>query len=261
MTSIPDTAASAAADARGLITRTRGILGRLAVLAIVVLLLGQILVAWFAVSGFEKALEPQLVHKAGAVGRAVADQLEFVVDELGIPPDELVGVDPFLDGILAANADIEYLIVLDPSSKVLFARGLPPATLERVLQGLSGADGEAGSRSGVDGFIDSVFPILRDGRVATVLHVGVSGEFVRGRLSELMYEAATIIVASLLVTLEFLLFLMSVRVSGPMERVETILSEGARGMFGSRFAMRARDEIGVLVAALNHMLQGPAAAI
>ena len=86
MTPSPDAAATASADARGVITRTRGILGRLAVLAIVVLLLGQILVAWFAVTGFEKALAPQLVQKAGAVGRAVADQFEFVVDELGIPP-------------------------------------------------------------------------------------------------------------------------------------------------------------------------------
>ena len=256
MTSGPDAAAPASADGRGVITRTHGILGRLAVLAIVVLLLGQILVAWFAVTGFEKALEPQLVQKADAVGRAVANQLEFVVDDLGIPPDELVGVDPFLDGILAANADIEYLIVLDASSKVLFARGLSPAMLERVLPGLPGADSEAGSRSEVDGFINSAFPIVGDGRVATVLHVGVSGEYVRGRLSELMYEAATIIVVSLLVMLEFLLFLMSVRVSAPMERVETILSEGARGLFGSRFAMRARDEIGALVTALNRALQG-----
>ena len=255
MSSTPDVVAPAGSDTRGAITRTHGILGRLALLAVVVLLVGQVLVAWFAVTGFEKALEPQLSHKAGAVGRAIANQLEFVVDDLGIPPDELVGVDPFLDGILASNADIEYLIVLDATSKVLFTQGLTPATLERILAGLPAADSETGFTSEIADFINSVFPIVVDGRVATVLHVGVSGEYVRGRLSELMYEVATIIVVSLLVTLEFLLFLMSVRVSGPMERVETILSEGARGMFGSRFAMRARDEIGDVVVALNRALQ------
>ena len=255
MSSTPDAVAPDDSDSRGVITRTRGILGRLALLAVVVLLAGQFLVAWFAVTGFEKALEPQLSHKAGAVGRAVASQIQFVVDDLGIPPEELVGVDPFLDGILSANADIEYLIVLDAASKVLFARGLTPATLDRILPDLPAADSETGSGSEVAGFIDSVFPIVVDGRVATVLHVGVSGEYVRGRLSELMYEVATIIVVSLLVTLEFLLFLMSVRVAGPMERVETILSEGARGMFGSHFSMRARDEIGAVVAALNRALQ------
>ena len=137
MSAPPDTVAPVPGDAKGGITRTRGILGRLVLLAVIVLLLGQVVVAWFAVTGFEKALEPQLSQKAGAVGRAVSDQIAFVVDELGIPPGELVGVDPFLDKILESNADIEYLLMLDPSSEVQFARGLPPESLERVLPGSS----------------------------------------------------------------------------------------------------------------------------
>ena len=251
----PDAVAPAGTDTQGVVKRTHGILGRLALLAVVVLVLGQIVVAWFAVTGFEKALEPQLSQKAGAVGRAIANQLEFAVDDLGIAPDQLVGVDPFLDGILAANEDIEYLIILDASSKVLFARGLSSETLERILPGLPGVDSETGSKSEAAGFNNSAFPIVGDDHVATVLHVGVSGTYMRERLSELIYEVITIIVVSLLVTLEFLLFLMSVRVSGPMERVQTILTEGAEGMFGSRFAMRARDEIGDLVVALNRALR------
>ena len=255
MSSHPETLAPVYGGAQG-ITRTRGILGRLVLLAIIVLLLGQIVVAWFAVTGFERALEPQLSQKAGVVGRAVADQIEFVVDDLGIPPNELVGVDPFLDKILAANADIEYLILLNSSSEVQFARGLSSEVLERVLPRLPGADNEAGSKSEIIGYINSVFPIVADGRIATVLHVGVSGEYVRGRLSELLYEAITVIVVSLLVTLEFLMFLMSVRVSGPLERIEAILTDGARGIFGNHLAMRARDEIGDLVTALNRAQRG-----
>lgn len=256
MSSHPDSMSLDSAGAPGGITRTRGILGRLVLLAVIVLLLGQIVVAWFALTGFEKALEPQLGQKAGTVGRAVSGQIEFVVNDLGIPPDELVGVDPFLDKILASNADIEYLLMLDPSSEVQFARGLSPETLERVLPGLPGADSDAGTSTELAGFINTVFPIVADGRVATVLHVGVSGEYVRGRLSELLYEAVTVIVVSLLVTLEFLMFLVSVRVSGPLERIETILTDGARGIFGNHLAMRARDEIGELVTALNGALRG-----
>ena len=256
MSSRPDAAAPVPGGAQGGITRTRGILGRLVLLAVIVLLLGQVVVAWFAVTGFERALEPQLSQKAGAVGRAVSDQIAFVVDDLGIPPDELVGVDPFLDKILESNADIEYLLMLDPASRVQFARGLPPESLQLVLQGLPGPDSETGARSEVAGFINSAFPIEADGEVATVLHVGVSGEYVRGRLSELLYEAITVIVVSLLVTLEFLIFLVSVRVSGPLERIETMLTDGARGMFGNHLAMRARDEIGDLVSAFNRTLRG-----
>ena len=255
MNLLPQTPASVSAPPPGGIARTRGILGRLVLLSVIVLLLGQIVVAWFAVTGFERALEPQLSQKAGVVGRAVSDQIEFVVDDLGIPPHELVGMDPFLDKILASNTDIEYLIMLDARSEVQFARGLGPGVLERVVPGLPGADSESGSGSEVAGYINSVFPIVVDGAVATVLHVGVSGEYVRGRLSDLLYEAVTVILVSLLVTLEFLMFLMSVRVSGPLERVETMLADGARGVFGNHLAMRVRDEIGDLVATLNRTLR------
>ena len=256
MTSRRESHAPPSGNSQGGITRTRGILGRLVLLAVIVLLLGQIVVAWFAVTGFEKALEPQLSQKAGVVGRAIADQIKFVVDDLGIPPHQLVGVDPFLDKILDANADVEYLLMLDPSSEVQFVRGLEPESLERVLAGLPDADGASGFKIEVAGFIDSAFPIEANGEVVTVLHVGVSGEYVRNRLSELLYEAVTVIVVSLLVTLEFLMFLVSVRVSGPLERIETILTDGARGIFGNHLAMRARDEIGEFVAALNRTLRG-----
>lgn len=256
MSSGSETVAPVSTELRGVITRTRGMLGRLVLLAVVVLLLGQIAVGWFAITGFEKALEPQLGQKAWAVGRAISDQLEFVVGDLGIPPEELVGVNPFLDGILASNADIGYLVVLDASSNVLFARGLAPEVLDLILPDLPGPDSATGVRSEVGDFTNSVFPVVVDDRIATVLHVGVSGTYMRDQLSDLLYEVVTVIVVSLLVTLEFLLFLMSVRVAGPIERVETILSDGTRGMFGNSFLMRTRDEIGELVVALNGVLRG-----
>ena len=238
------------------ITRSRGTLGRLILLAAIILMLGQIVVAWFAVTGFERVLEPQLGRKADVVGRAISSQLSFVMDDLRIPPDELVAVDPFLDKLLASNPDIEYLIIRDASSEVLFSRGISAEVLERILPGLPDAGGAAASRAEVSGFINGAFPIIVDGAVSAVLHVGTSGEHVRSRLSDLLYEAVTVIVVSLLVTLEILMFLMSVRISGPMERIEAILQEGVRGVFGNQLLIRSRDEIGALGAALNRALRG-----
>ena len=240
--------------------RTSGVLGRLVLLAVVVLLIGQTVVAWFAVDGFESELEPQLGRKAEVVGRAVADQIAFAVDDLEIPPGNLVGMDVFLGKILASNADIEYLVILDDSSQVLFSDGLSPEALERVLPGLPGPGVEAGTMTEVAGFTDGAFPIASGGGAAAgeraaVLHVGVSREYVRGRLSEIFYEAMTVIVVSLLVMLEFLVFFMNVRISGPLERLEGMLADGARGVFANRLVLRARDEIGDLVTAFNRTLR------
>ena len=253
----PDDGASGAAVPQVDDTKwTSGILGRLLLLAVVVLLLGQIIVTWFAVDGFERELEPQLGRKAEVVGRAVADQIAFAVDDLGIPPEELVGVDTFLAKILASNPDIEYIVILDGSSRVLLAQGLSPEELESVRRGLPGPGVEAGAMTEIEGFTDSAYPIASGERVAAVLHVGVSREYVRERLSEIFYEAMTVIVVSLLVTLEFLVFFMNVRISGPLERLETLLADSARGVFANSLMLRARDEIGDLVAAFNRSLRG-----
>ena len=259
-TAVPDGAGQSAplagaAGPRVQTARTTGVLGRLVLLAVVVLLIGQSVVAWFAVDGFESELEPQLGQKAEVVGRSVADQIAFAVDDLGIPPGELVGMDAFLGKILDSNADIEYLVMLDGSSQVLFARGLPPEALERVLPGLPGPGVEAGTMTEIAGFTDGAFPIATKGAAAAVLHVGVSREYVRGRLSEIFYEAMTVIVVSLLVMLEFLVFFMNARISGPLERLEALLAEGARGVFANRLVLRARDEIGDLVGAFNRTLR------
>ena len=246
--------ADGAAGSTAQTARTAGVLGRLVLLAVVVLLIGQTVVAWFAVDGFESELEPQIGRKAEVVGRAVAEQIAFAVDDLGIPPGDLVGMDAFLDNILTSNPDIEYLVILDDSSQILFADGLPPEVLERVLPGLPGPGVEAGTMTEVAGFTDGAFPIAV-GERAAVLHVGVSLEYVRGRLSEIFYEAMTVIVVSLLVMLEFLVFFMNVRISGPLERLETLLADGARGVFANRLVLRTRDEIGDLVAAFNRTLR------
>ena len=163
----PDDGASGAAVPQVDDTKwTSGILGRLLLLAVVVLLLGQIIVAWFAVDGFERELEPQLGRKAEVVGRAVADQIAFAVDDLGIPPEELVGVDTFLAKILASNPDIEYIIILDGSSRVLLAQGLSPEELESVRRGLPGPGVEAGAMTEIEGFTDSPIRFRRSRRAA-----------------------------------------------------------------------------------------------
>ena len=233
----------------------RSILGRLVVFSVAILLAGQVAVAALAITGFEKVLKPQISQKAGVVGGEVADQIAFAVDDLGIPPEDLVGIPAFLGEILESNADIKYLLMLDPSSRVQYASGLSRESLNRILPDLPSADSARGTQSEDDDFINVVYPVLADGRVVTVLHVGVSKEYVRGRLSDLLYEAVTVIVVSLIVTLECLMFVVSVRLSVTLALIETILTEGTRGIFGNWIAMRPRDEIGDLASALNRVLR------
>lgn len=260
----PATAAAAppeSADEAG-ISRMQGVFGRLVLLGVAILLIGQIVVAWFALSGFERELEPELGRKADVVGRSVANRLHYVIHELDIPARELVGMDGFFDNVLNQNPDIEYLIMTNEGSDVLFSRGLTPAQLSEVVNGLRRAQvpgaAAVGAGEGVElaaGLINDSFPVTENNAVTAVLHVGTSSEYARSRLSEILYEVITVILVSLLVVVEFLMFFMNVRLFEPLERLQRVLEEGSRGIFTNRLVNRAQDEIGRISAAFNRIIQ------
>ena len=238
------------------LSQQRGLLTRLILLAIVVLLVGQIALAWFALIGFERELEPQLNQKANAVGYTISSQLSFAVGDLRIPSEKLVGVDAYFDNILASNKDIKYLSLVDPSGNVLFLRGILPETMNQILAGLSNNLGGSNFKVNVEGHIDGSFPIYGIEDLSGILHVGVSSEHVVSQLSQILYEIITVIIISWLVTFEFLSFFMGSYVSEPLENIRRVLSDGANGVFANRLVLRSRDEVGRLVTSFNGILRG-----
>ncbi len=230
----------------------RLLLIRLVLLAAIVLLTGQIAISWFALGGFEKTLEPQLKQKANAVGFAVSAQISYAVDDLEIPPDELVGMDVYFDNILKLNQDIEYLAFLNSSGKVLFLRGIPDEVMQRILDGLRKDEDGIDSNFGVeiDGHLDAAFAVAGNSN----LHIGVKSEHVRAQLAEIIFEIIAVIAISWLVTLEFLQFFMGTRVTHPMETIRRALADGASGVFANRLVSRTRDEVGQLIVNFNRML-------
>ncbi len=247
----------------------RGVLGRLVALALAVLLAGQLIVAWYAIGGFEAQLTPELSRKAQAVGSSLAGQLEFAIVTLEIAPADLVGVESLMDGVLQGNPDIAYLAVLDTGANPLFTRGDVGGLLEELARsatdrhpdiqsGLerlrSTAAGEAVSLT-INGYVDSGFPIRGDGPLQASLHVGFITDVARERLSEVLFEILTVIAVSWLVALEAVVYFMTVRVANPLRQLEQALREGAAGRFNNRIALKARDEVGRAIDRFNAVLR------
>lgn len=225
-------------------------------LSVVVLLIGQFAVSWFALIGFEKELSPQLSQKAQAVGNAISSELAFAVGELKIPPDQLVGVNDYFDNYLQTNKDIEYLAMIDSSGKTLFVRGIESETINTILTELNtNREGNSNFETDVQGYLDGAFPIDETLSGTTELHVGVTSEHIRNQFFEMIFEILTVIAISWLVTFEFLVFYMSRRISRPMHHIRTVLAEGSRGVFANRVVERSKDEIGQLITSFNNLVQ------
>ena len=233
----------------------RNLLIRLVLLAVLVLVLGQSAVSWFALDGFDQELEPQLHQKATVVGNALAEQFSYATEELEIPVQDLVGVEEYFESVLLANDDIKYLSLIDTSGKLLFVSGISRDEMNGIMRAIESDESQADSfANAVGDHFDSAFEVSGGDGGNSELHVGVSSDRVRSHLREIFLEVITIVVICWLVTFEFLLFFIVARVEKPMETIWRIMSEGARGKFSSWLPVRTSDEIGQLITSFNRTL-------
>ncbi len=234
----------------------RNLLVRLVLLAVVVLVLGQSVVSWLALDGFEEKLDPQLHQKANAVGNALSEQLSYAIEGLEIPAQELVGVEEFFDNVLSTNDDIKYLSLIDSSGELLYVSGISADELNANLEAIEASDvaGETEFRT-VGDYIDTEFFVAGSGGQFNILHVGVSSERVRSHLREISWEVITIVIICWLVTFEFLLFFIVARVEKPMQSIGRVMSEGAKGNFSYWIPVRTNDEVGQLTKSFNRAME------
>ena len=232
------------------------LLWRLVLMCMAVLLLAQGALSLYALRGFEDELAPQLHRKAEVVGRSVAAQIEEAV-QLGIPFDQLVGMDAFLGDIIADNGDILYLAVLDQRGRVLYARDLPKDIADTLGSPPADNGGTDRSPERIEhaAAFDTGLPLVGGGRVVGSLHVGVDKAFVRGQLDDILQDVLTVLVVSLLVTLELLLFFVVVHISAPMRMVRDMLARGGTGDFTRMLKIGSGDEIGRFGGSIDRLVR------
>lgn len=213
----------------------RGVVLRLAGLTAVLLLISQGVVSYLLAETFEEVLLPEIRRKAEVAGELAGEQIGYAL-ELGIPLESLVEMDQFLDDVLDRNSDFVYLTVSDTRDTPLYSRA-------------AGATSEHGDRGSDDS--DLILPILVDEQPVAFLHVGLHEGAVRSELAELRLDIATVLLATLLVGIELLVAFVVVRVSGPIQLADRMLTLGAQGDFARRLGLRSRDEIGRFAHAYN----------
>ena len=230
----------------------KGLLTRLTILAVLVLLVGQIVVAWFALHGFEQELEPQLNRKANTVGNSVVDRISYAIDTLQISSSGLVGVESYFDEVLMDNSDIAYLAYRNDDSELLFVRGVSSGLMNTIISNSSSDSGNFNIET--QGYLNGRFAVEElDGSIS-YLHVGVLSEHIRNQLSEVILELLTVIAISWLVTFELLAFFMGSHVFEPLDEIRRAIMDGASGKFTNKLLSKTRDEMGVLTSSFNRML-------
>lgn len=184
---------------------------------------------------FERTLLTEANKKTVVVGDAIVGQITRAVG-YGIPLDQLVGMNEFLDPIVAANPGLQYIGVVDAQGHVLYASGIEPDVLEREAAGDASGDKRAHQ--------DTQLPILIGDQKVASLHVGTDSNFIADEFRQLTRDLAAVMIVAFLAVVELVLFGVMFNMTSPLRAVRRMMLRGAQGDFTQCVQVASMDELG-----------------
>ena len=214
---------------------------------------------WWA----EEPLTRELDRKALAVGQAMKAEMERAA-QVGIPLDELRGVEPFFQRFLDENPDIRFIAMTSPDKEPIYLSGIARGRLAEILASadtgfeerrMAGGVTEARSRHVVGDLSVDIRPIGPADYPLALLHVAVEKDFVTHILRRNWQGFAVAAVVGAVVGLVCALVL-TLRVGRRMQRFDDGLAQAAGGRPVLLSDLGQRDEIGYAARAFNAVLHG-----
>ena len=219
-------------------TSDRHLVGRVVVVAVLLLTLAVAFVSHSALRSFEGELRPELEREASVVGGIGARTLQRAV-ELGVPFRSLSGLDEYLASLLAAQQGLSYVLLADAEGQRIASAGAGAASFSGLPVGTSAPERGGALMRQLGGSYDAALPILEDGRIVGWMHVGISRERLDTVLNDMRWDVLIVLLVVLLATSEFLRFSLFRTVSAPVELVSRLQARLASG----DWTLRAQDSI------------------
>ncbi|MEI7606525.1 MAG: MFS transporter [Rhodospirillaceae bacterium] len=216
------------------------------------LLAAQLLLAFYAWGMFKLDMSPELDRKASVVADTVRERIAYALHN-GVPFERIEGVESVFAKILQNNPDLAFLILTGPEGNPVHSQGNFSAQKGMLPSaGLSSPDErERIAVTSGDGYTISRAAIWIEGRLVGGVYVGVDRGYLDSKLGEIRFDLATVMLTSLLIAFELLLFVTTVSLSGPLRVMFALIGNVARGDF--RHAARGgfRDEFANLAGVVN----------
>lgn len=245
---------------------SRNLVTRLVALSVILMIATTAFISERSLDAVAREVQPEFNREAGVVGGAIAGQIARAL-ELGIPLDRLVGMEDFLDPILAARTSFDYLIVSDPRGRPLYARGRFIDRFQRAVgsqaimlaapeTALGADDGERAAQvAEFDGLFNTAIPISANGQLQAWLHIGVDASSLARLVSDTRWDVAIVLMVSLLTTIELMAFLVDRSLSTPLRLIEQLSAKVATGNWTARVEVASHDETGRLLRGFNAIIR------
>lgn len=234
---------------------------RVLVLTSATLILALTLVSWFAAHALKESLLPEMAHKGMAEASQAGRTVQRALD-LDIPLEALVGVDGLFTGLQRNDSNLAFLTLTDADGNILHTAGMSEADVRTIL--LSPAETVANMPTAVQSrraefLVSSVDLKDRDGRARGTFHLGHQVSALIRPLQESIADVAIVLLVSLFLAFELMLFVVTVNITLPVRATLRVLRDVAARRFALIHGEFGGDEMGAIARRLNVMvLQGAA---
>ncbi len=186
-----------------------GLRGGISIAIVIILCSALAVIGWGAEQAAQRTIAPEIVAKANSVGRAAADLVQRAAD-VGVPFDQLVGVNRYFDDLRAANVEFTQISLNTAGGKELARSGdaLAGGDAPRVFVPVENAAGN------------------RLGEVMIVVDPSVVSQ----QVGAVLVDVAFIGVVALLVALELVALVVGTRGLESLVAVERRLKALKRGV-------------------------------
>ena len=201
-------------------------------------------------------------EKCRTVGNSVVN-LYQKAEELGIPLNETVGGNEYLDENLKFAKEIEYLIVTDGAGDII-SQSTEIEDKSKRSGGLTRLKGrfklfsktvktvtEEISAFKIYSYNNIPLRIMNGDKLAGYLHVGVSNRAVDENIDSIFYDIALILITCIFIGYEFLSYIFRNSMIQPMLEFDRALERINKGDYTKIELPRTKDSFGCILTELN----------
>lgn len=190
---------------------------------------------------FEQSIAPAVNAKVDTLAQAIEAEIGRALD-YGIPFDKLQGVPEYFDMLNKSNPEV-YGIRLLPTSAQLAS--------PFISAGYADAEGR-------EECLIRRYPLMYAGERLGTLEVLVDGQFAQKKSLDLLLDVLTVIVVSVIIAFELVIFIVSFNISARLQRMRLALQSFVSKRIYSPIPDNLGDELGLLAGDINARLRSVA---